>query len=110
MSTGAGEPGSATGDDSVSHRHTCDDGEARGSQGRAPPGEEVRSCGDTCGADAGECSCKAQGMHSNCSSETCIPTPSCRICFQGAEQVRDAILHGVVFSTLLNTDWLTAEP
>lgn len=30
-------------------------------------------------------SCKV--MHSNCSSETCIPTPSCRICFQGAEQV-----------------------
>ncbi|XP_076003280.1 E3 ubiquitin-protein ligase MARCHF11-like [Genypterus blacodes] len=25
-------------------------------------------------------------MNSNCSSETCIPTPSCRICFQGAEQ------------------------
>ncbi|KAM6954046.1 E3 ubiquitin-protein ligase MARCHF11 [Aplochiton taeniatus] len=25
-------------------------------------------------------------MHSNCSSESGIPTPSCRICFQGAEQ------------------------
>lgn len=30
---------------------------------------------------------KTQAMHSNCSSESCIPTPSCRICFQGAEQV-----------------------
>ncbi|XP_030016515.1 E3 ubiquitin-protein ligase MARCH11 [Sphaeramia orbicularis] len=27
-----------------------------------------------------------KAMHSNCSSDTCIPTPSCRICFQGAEQ------------------------
>ncbi|KAJ3594576.1 hypothetical protein NHX12_003883 [Muraenolepis orangiensis] len=25
-------------------------------------------------------------LHSNSSSESCIPTPSCRICFQGAEQ------------------------
>ncbi|XP_071381971.1 E3 ubiquitin-protein ligase MARCHF11 [Centroberyx affinis] len=37
------------------------------------------------GVAGGRC-CKAQAMHSNCSSETCIPTPSCRICFQGAEQ------------------------
>ncbi|KAG8013802.1 hypothetical protein GBF38_015974, partial [Nibea albiflora] len=55
---------------------------------------EGRSCG---GSNAGNISssedgavggrsCKAQAMHSNCSSETCIPTPSCRICFQGAEQ------------------------
>ncbi|KAM3866114.1 E3 ubiquitin-protein ligase MARCHF11 [Diretmus argenteus] len=35
--------------------------------------------------EVGRC-CKTQTMHSTCSSETCIPTPSCRICFQGAEQ------------------------
>ncbi|XP_072567261.1 E3 ubiquitin-protein ligase MARCHF11 [Paramormyrops kingsleyae] len=29
---------------------------------------------------------KAGTLQSDCSSETCIPTPSCRICFQGAEQ------------------------
>ncbi|XP_067331796.1 E3 ubiquitin-protein ligase MARCHF11 isoform X2 [Channa argus] len=61
---------------------------------------EARSCGDACGGDVennggnfssedgavGGTSCKTQPMHSSCSSETCIPTPSCRICFQGAEQ------------------------
>ncbi|XP_030629184.1 E3 ubiquitin-protein ligase MARCH11 [Chanos chanos] len=29
---------------------------------------------------------KSQTVDSQCSSEGCIPTPSCRICFQGAEQ------------------------
>ncbi|MBN3321826.1 MARHB ligase, partial [Atractosteus spatula] len=29
---------------------------------------------------------KAEALHSDCSSENCSPTPSCRICFQGAEQ------------------------
>ncbi|KAJ8011413.1 hypothetical protein DPEC_G00057950 [Dallia pectoralis] len=29
---------------------------------------------------------KTRTMHSNCSSQSSIPTPSCRICFQGAEQ------------------------
>ncbi|XP_037642241.1 E3 ubiquitin-protein ligase MARCHF11 isoform X2 [Sebastes umbrosus] len=66
--------------------------------------EEGRSCRDACegnnvgdlsgedgadgadGAVGGRSSCKEQTMHSNCSSDTCIPTPSCRICFQGAEQ------------------------
>ncbi|KAK2822804.1 hypothetical protein Q5P01_022869 [Channa striata] len=61
---------------------------------------EARGCRDACGGDVednggnfssedgavGGTSCKTQAMHSSCSSETCIPTPSCRICFQGAEQ------------------------
>ncbi|KAG7455348.1 hypothetical protein MATL_G00255690 [Megalops atlanticus] len=29
---------------------------------------------------------KTETLHSDCSSENCSPTPSCRICFQGAEQ------------------------
>ena len=85
-----------------------------GDEDQAEPGEEReerdggvdrredRGCGDTFGGDpqesnrgdfssedgaVGGAACKTQGMHSSCSSETCIPTPSCRICFQGAEQV-----------------------
>lgn len=92
MSTEAVEAGPAGGGAAVSRRHTCEDG----SQGRPQPGEEGPSCGETCGGEdggsedgaAGGSSCKPQAMHSNSSSETCIPTPSCRICFQGAEQVR----------------------
>ncbi|KAK5860441.1 hypothetical protein PBY51_021918 [Eleginops maclovinus] len=78
-----------------------------GAEEEAQPGEEdgcreARSCGDACeGTTGGHFSqeeeeeeeevlggrsCKEQTMHSNSSSETCIPTPSCRICFQGAEQ------------------------
>lgn len=128
MSTEEGEAGpgcgEARGDTTVTHRHTWEEGEPHGSQGRPRPddedeaeqgaGEEEgescregRSSGDACiGGDAekfnvesnegnyssedgavGGASCKTQVMHSNCSSETCIPTPSCRICFQGAEQV-----------------------
>ncbi|KAL0966724.1 hypothetical protein UPYG_G00299340 [Umbra pygmaea] len=34
----------------------------------------------------GESREKTKKMHSNCGSESSIPTPSCRICFQGAEQ------------------------
>ena len=112
----------------VAHRHTWEEGDPHGSQGRprlgdedeAERGEEEedeeeeegegcregRGCGDACGGAAeyldgedsggnistedgavGGTSSKTQAMHSNCSSETCIPTPSCRICFQGAEQV-----------------------
>ncbi|XP_070701846.1 E3 ubiquitin-protein ligase MARCHF11 [Pempheris klunzingeri] len=111
----AGSPcGEARGGTTITHRHTWDEGEPHAAQGRPHPddedeaeqGEEEekeegcregRSCGDACGGnDAGDFSgedgavggrsCKAQAMHSNCSSETCIPTPSCRICFQGAEQ------------------------
>lgn len=88
MSTEAADSGPAGGGAAVSRRHTCEDG----SQGRPQPGEEGPSCGDTCGGEdgaAGGSSCKPQAMHSNSSSETCIPTPSCRICFQGAEQVGD---------------------
>ncbi|KAM8727196.1 E3 ubiquitin-protein ligase MARCHF11 [Acanthopagrus schlegelii] len=127
MSTEEGEAGSACeearGGTAVTHRHTWDEGEPHGCQGRPRPAEEDeaaqgeeaeeaedaaegeeaegcregRSCGDACGGDnagnissedgaVGGTSSKAQTMHSNCSSETCIPTPSCRICFQGAEQ------------------------
>lgn len=49
------------------------------------------------GVVGGRC-CKAQAMHSNCSSETCIPTPSCRICFQGAEQVNSPAVSKVPYS------------
>lgn len=111
----AGSPcGEARGGTTITHRHTWDEGEPHDSQGRPHPddeeeeeaeqGEEAggcregRGCGDACGGNntgsfsgedeaVGGRSCKAQAMHSNCSSETCIPTPSCRICFQGAEQV-----------------------
>ncbi|KAJ8272926.1 hypothetical protein GJAV_G00095050 [Gymnothorax javanicus] len=34
----------------------------------------------------GESSGKTETLHSDCSSDNCSPTPSCRICFQGAEQ------------------------
>ncbi|XP_068582158.1 E3 ubiquitin-protein ligase MARCHF11 [Cebidichthys violaceus] len=108
--------GEARGGTAITHRRTWEESEPRGSQGRRSPdddeaerGEEEeegegsregRSCGDACdGHDAGTFSsedgavggvggrpCKEQTMHSNCSSDTCIPTPSCRICFQGAEQ------------------------
>ncbi|XP_069026299.1 E3 ubiquitin-protein ligase MARCHF11 [Embiotoca jacksoni] len=138
MSTEEGEAGPARGEaregtTSTHRRHTWEEGEPRGSQGRPHPddedearqgeeeeeegGEEEeekkeaegcregRSCSDACGGnvekiseennegnfsvedgEVGGTSCKAQAMHSNCSSENCIPTPSCRICFQGAEQ------------------------
>ncbi|XP_008302896.1 E3 ubiquitin-protein ligase MARCH11 [Stegastes partitus] len=115
MSAEEGEAGAACGEarggTAVTHRHTWEEGEPHGSQGRLHPGdedeaprgeqgEEGRGCGDACGGAAennggdfsgedgavGGSSGKAQAMHSNCSSETCIPTPSCRICFQGAEQ------------------------
>ncbi|GAA6224455.1 E3 ubiquitin-protein ligase MARCH11 [Lates japonicus] len=126
MSTEEGEAGPACGEarggTTIAHRHTWEEGEPHGSQGRPHPddedeaeqgegeeeGEDCRegqSCRDTCGGNAekfngednggnfssedgavGGTSCKTQAMHSNCSSETCIPTPSCRICFQGAEQ------------------------
>ncbi|XP_058493335.1 E3 ubiquitin-protein ligase MARCHF11 [Solea solea] len=70
-----------------------------------PEGQSFGSCGDTCAGHAGKVStaededeeedgaagggrsCKMQAMTSNCSSsDNCSPTPSCRICFQGAEQ------------------------
>lgn len=31
---------------------------------------------------------KTETVGSSCSNESCIPTPGCRICFQGAEQVK----------------------
>lgn len=110
---GGGGGGEARGGTSITHRHTW---EEEGCQGRRHPEEEeedeaeqgqeedgegcreARGCRDACEGDnggefgaedgaVGGSACKAQTMHSNCSSETCIPTPSCRICFQGAEQV-----------------------
>lgn len=39
---------------------------------------------DIVGQSAG----KAETVGSSCSNESCIPTPGCRICFQGAEQVK----------------------
>ncbi|XP_047445947.1 E3 ubiquitin-protein ligase MARCHF11 [Mugil cephalus] len=140
MSTEEGDAGPAFGEPSggaaITHRHTWEEGDPLGSQGRPHPGDddaeeekekkekekedearrgkegedvgrcrEGRSCGDACGGNAekfseeeeeeeeeedgavGGTSSKTQAaMHSNCSSENCIPTPSCRICFQGAEQ------------------------
>uniref|UniRef100_UPI0037E859C2 E3 ubiquitin-protein ligase MARCHF11 n=1 Tax=Semicossyphus pulcher TaxID=241346 RepID=UPI0037E859C2 len=120
MSTEEGEAGAAGGEagegTAITHRHTWDEGEPDGSQGRPHPDDEEpaeqreeeeeeegegyqegRSCRDACGENnggnissedgaVGGRSRKTQAMHSNCSSETCIPTPSCRICFQGAEQ------------------------
>ncbi|XP_031733046.1 E3 ubiquitin-protein ligase MARCH11 [Anarrhichthys ocellatus] len=114
MSTEEGEAGPACGEarggTTITHRHTWEESEPHGSQGRRSPDDdeaergeegegcrESRSCRDACdGDDAGTFSSedgavggrpgKEQTMHSNCSSETCIPTPSCRICFQGAEQ------------------------
>lgn len=102
--------GEANGEATISRRHTWDEGEQHCSQGRPHPEDEAEPgdddeegcCGDTCGEDdggdfggedgaVGGSSSKAPAMHSNCSSETCIPTPSCRICFQGAEQVRDLV-------------------
>lgn len=105
-----GEPQEGT---TITHRHTWEEGGPHGSQGHPHPDDEdeaeqgeeeegrdacggdegnfnVENNGGNCSSDDGAVggrSCKAQAMHSNCSSETCIPTPSCRICFQGAEQV-----------------------
>ncbi|TDH06296.1 hypothetical protein EPR50_G00132230 [Perca flavescens] len=116
MNTEEGEAGAACGEargcTGITHRHTWDEGEPLGCQGRRHPededeaagqGEDGEGCLEGRGCrEAGEgsnggtfsseegavggTSCKEQAMHSNCSSETCIPTPSCRICFQGAEQ------------------------
>ncbi|KAA8587630.1 hypothetical protein FQN60_016492 [Etheostoma spectabile] len=99
-------------DTGITDRHTWDGGEPLDRQGRRHPEDEdgapkqaedregcregrgCRGAGE--GSNGGNfsseegavggASCKEQTMHSNCSSETCIPTPSCRICFQGAEQ------------------------
>ncbi|KAE8290507.1 E3 ubiquitin-protein ligase MARCH11 [Larimichthys crocea] len=92
-----GEPHGAQGrphpDDEEEEAEQGEEGEEEEEE-EEEEGEEARGCG---GNNAGNISssedgavggrpCKAQAMHSNCSSETCIPTPSCRICFQGAEQ------------------------
>ncbi|XP_074506118.1 E3 ubiquitin-protein ligase MARCHF11 isoform X1 [Sebastes fasciatus] len=97
------EEGEAHG--SQGRRQPEDEDEAgQGEEEEEEEEEEGRSCRDACegnnvgdlsgedgadgadGAVGGRSSCKEQTMHSNCSSDTCIPTPSCRICFQGAEQ------------------------
>ncbi|XP_055059234.1 E3 ubiquitin-protein ligase MARCHF11 [Misgurnus anguillicaudatus] len=38
------------------------------------------------GQDAGNRAGKTETVGSSCSNESCVPTPGCRICFQGAEQ------------------------
>lgn len=50
--------------------------------GTDAPGE------DSAGQSAG----KTETLGSSCSNESCIPTPGCRICFQGAEQVKSFLL------------------
>ncbi|MEQ2285514.1 hypothetical protein AMECASPLE_032677 [Ameca splendens] len=119
MNAEEGDAGSACGEakaaPTFNQRHTWEESDPLGSQGRPQPdgqkepqsGEEDEEAeGRACAADAekfseednggntsseegavGGRSDKEQAMHSTCSSETCIPTPSCRICFQGAEQV-----------------------
>ncbi|KAK5614656.1 hypothetical protein CRENBAI_012773 [Crenichthys baileyi] len=125
MNAEEGDAGPACGEakaaPTINQRHTWEESDPLGSQGRPQPGsqkepqsggedeeagEEEEAVGRACAADAekfseednggntsseegamGGRSDKEQAMHSTCSSETCIPTPSCRICFQGAEQV-----------------------
>uniref|UniRef100_A0A3B3U268 Membrane associated ring-CH-type finger 11 n=1 Tax=Poecilia latipinna TaxID=48699 RepID=A0A3B3U268_9TELE len=100
--------GEAAGAPAAQQRLTWEESDPLGSQGRPQPdGEEEpqpgedeeeeeeaekisgeENGGNTSseeGAVGGRCG-KTQAMPSTCSSETCIPTPSCRICFQGAEQ------------------------
>jgi len=48
-----------------------EDGECAGT---GTPGEDIAG--------------KTETVGSSCSNESCIPTPGCRICFQGAEQVK----------------------
>lgn len=40
------------------------------------------------GQDSGNRAGKPETVGSSCSNESCVPTPGCRICFQGAEQVK----------------------
>lgn len=49
--------------------------------GTDTPGTPVE---DIVGQSAG----KTETVGSSCSNDSCIPTPGCRICFQGAEQVK----------------------
>ncbi|XP_068422962.1 E3 ubiquitin-protein ligase MARCHF11 [Clinocottus analis] len=84
-----GEQGRSGGGDDEDDAADEDDGDggddARNGHGDAAAAGNVSSEED---AAAGGSSCKGRPamMHSSCSSETCVPTPSCRICFQGAEQ------------------------
>ncbi|KAF0046482.1 E3 ubiquitin-protein ligase MARCHF11 [Scophthalmus maximus] len=93
------EEGEARAGTATTRRHSWEEGrphpaeEEEEEEEASAGGEDCgqgRSCGD---GDAGHSSgedaavgAKTQTMRSNCSSDTCIPTPSCRICFQGAEQ------------------------
>uniref|UniRef100_A0A147AYW4 RING-type E3 ubiquitin transferase n=1 Tax=Fundulus heteroclitus TaxID=8078 RepID=A0A147AYW4_FUNHE len=115
MSTEGGDAGPACGEEegapAASQRHTWkQESDPLRSQGRPQPDgqeepqpgeedeeqeEEEEAEGRACAADSGGNTSSEEGavggrcdkaMHSTCSSETCIPTPSCRICFQGAEQ------------------------
>ncbi|KAM9322284.1 E3 ubiquitin-protein ligase MARCHF11 [Pholidichthys leucotaenia] len=110
----AAEAGAACGGAAFSRRHTWEEGSQRGrphpaeedgarrgddeeEEGEEEEEEEgsggaegltvENDGGDFSGEDGAVGGAKPQAaMHSDCSSETCIPTPSCRICFQGAEQ------------------------
>ncbi|XP_028329121.1 E3 ubiquitin-protein ligase MARCH11 [Gouania willdenowi] len=104
MSTEEGEARAGTVTATVPQHQ--EEGDGHGAQGRpSPVREDVSEAGQQQedpekytgeDNDGGPCSSedgavggtlgKVQGMHSNSSSENCIPTPSCRICFQGAEQ------------------------
>lgn len=146
MSSEGGDAGATCGEarrggPAADQRHTWEESDPLGSQGRPPadseeepqPGEEDEEDDGEKGDNGGNTSSeegavggradKAQGMNSTCSSETCIPTPSCRICFQGAEQV---FLLGLLSASvctshpsparpqpkvkvsMLSPDWLTA--
>ncbi|RXM27895.1 E3 ubiquitin-protein ligase MARCH11 [Acipenser ruthenus] len=60
-------------------------------EGRSGCGDAKDKCrcvdsGEKVQEESGESPSKADTSHSDCSSENSSPTPSCRICFQGAEQ------------------------
>ncbi|MGH0170675.1 UNVERIFIED_CONTAM: hypothetical protein FKN15_067269 [Acipenser sinensis] len=60
-------------------------------EGRSGCGDAEDKCrcvhsGEKVQEESGEGPSKADASHSDCSSENSSPTPSCRICFQGAEQ------------------------
>ncbi|XP_015233804.1 E3 ubiquitin-protein ligase MARCHF11 isoform X2 [Cyprinodon tularosa] len=119
MSTEGGDAGAAWGEARGSptdnKRHTWEESDPLGSQGRPQPDgqekpqpgedeeeEEEEEEGRARAADDGKFrednggnTSSEEGavggrsdkaIPSTCSSDTCIPTPSCRICFQGAEQ------------------------
>ncbi|KAK1174114.1 E3 ubiquitin-protein ligase MARCHF11-like [Acipenser oxyrinchus oxyrinchus] len=60
-------------------------------EGRSGCGDAKDKCrcvnsGEKVQEESGDSPSKTDASHSDCSSENSSPTPSCRICFQGAEQ------------------------